>query len=302
MADVVHGIKRRMARPARRFGNFISSLAAFDTQKKIDEIPSVDKGVQILLAMQYRQLCHLGMPLPRFDEVEFRTFSQNGEDGILHYIFSLIGTTNKRCAEMCVEDGLQCNTANLIINHGWTGLLFDGDAEKIAFGREYYGRHPDTVIQPPTLVNAWIDRDNANALIASHGFEGELDLFSLDMDGVDYWILDSITCIRPRVIVLEFAGAWGPEVSVTIPYRSNFHRTLQDPQYCGASLAAFTKLAKRKGYRLVGCQRLGFNAFFIRDGVGEDLFPEITPRQAYARLNWTERDKRQVESYSWENV
>ena len=59
MADVVHGIKRRMARPARRFGNFISSLAAFDTQKKIDEIPSVDKGVQILLAMQYRQLCHL---------------------------------------------------------------------------------------------------------------------------------------------------------------------------------------------------------------------------------------------------
>ena len=122
------------------------------------------------------------------------------------------------------------------------------------------------------------------------------------MDGVDYWILDTITCIRPRVIVLEFAGAWGPDVSVTIPYRSNFHRTQQDPQYCGASLAAFTKLAKRKGYRLVGCQRLGFNAFFIQDGVGEDLFPEITPRQAYARLNWTERDIRQVERYPWENM
>lgn len=302
MPGIIHGVTRKVQRPANRIGNFMARLAAYDTQKKIDEITSVDKGMQILLSLKYREMRHLGMELPRFDEVEFRTFSQNGEDGILLYIFALIGTTNKRCVEMCVEDGIECNTANLIINHGWTGLLFDGDAEKIRFGREFYGRHLDTRFRPPTLVNAWIDRDNVNALIGEHGFAGEIDLLSLDMDGVDYWVLQAQSVVTPRVIVLEYSGGWGPDASVTVPYRRDFHRTEQDPQYCGASLMAYTKLLKERGYRLVGSQRYGFNAFFIRDGLGEDVLPERTPREVYARLAWSERDAQGLAKYTWQQV
>ena len=33
----------------------------------------------------------------------------------------------------------------------------------------------------------------------------------------------------------------------------------------GASLAAFVHLATRCGYLLVGCMRLGFNTFFVRE-------------------------------------
>ena len=46
-------------------------------------------------------------------------------------------------------------------------------------------------------------------------------------------------------------------------------------EYTGASLRAFTKLCKIKGYRLVGCESLGFNAFFVREGLAEGLLPEI---------------------------
>jgi len=60
---------------------------------------------------------------------------------------------------------------------------------------------------------------------------------------------------------------------VTIPYRPDFVADRAD--YAGASLPAFVKLGRKKGYRLVGCQRLCFNAFFLRHGVAEDLFPEI---------------------------
>ena len=49
-----------------------------------------------------------------------------------------------------------------------------------------------------------------------------------------------------------------------------------------ASLAAFVKLGRAKGYRLVGVQSLGFNAFFVRDGLGEDLLPERTPAECFA--------------------
>ena len=47
------------------------------------------------------------------------------------------------------------------------------------------------------------------------------------------------------------------------------------PNFAGASLRAFVKLGKRKGYRLAGVNRYGFNAFFVRDDVGPELLPEI---------------------------
>ncbi len=49
----------------------------------------------------------------------------------------------------------------------------------------------------------------------------------------------------------------------------------------GASLSAFVKLGREKGYRLVGCQSYGFNVFFLRSGVGEDIFPETSPADCF---------------------
>ena len=36
------------------------------------------------------------------------------------------------------------------------------------------------------------------------GFFGEIDLLSLDVDGMDYWIWKAIEAVTPRVVVLEF--------------------------------------------------------------------------------------------------
>ena len=82
---------------------------------------------QLQLISKWRSMLHSNEPLPSFGDVEFRAFSQNGEDGILLYIFSLIGTRNRTSVEICSGDGIQCNSANLLLNHGWTGLLVDGD-------------------------------------------------------------------------------------------------------------------------------------------------------------------------------
>src|ERR1700732_3306046 len=60
---------------------------------------SACQATQVLLRLQYRQLARLALPLPDLADVEFRCYSQNGEDGILLYLFSLIGTTNRRVVE-----------------------------------------------------------------------------------------------------------------------------------------------------------------------------------------------------------
>jgi hypothetical protein len=72
---------------------------------------NVDQGTQILLALKYQELARLGLPLPSFEEVAFRNFSRTGEDGILLYIFCLIGTVGKTCLEICAGDGIECNRA-----------------------------------------------------------------------------------------------------------------------------------------------------------------------------------------------
>jgi len=174
------------------------------------ETSRANRGTQIELALQYRYLRDRGLRCA-FDDVEFRNFSQNGEDGILWYIFSTIGTTNKKVVELCVGDGIQCNAANLIVNHGWDALLFDGDEGNIKRGTEFYKTSPDTFWMPPRMVHAWITSENVNALIRDWGVKGEIDLFSLDMDGVDYWIWKAIDCIEPRVVVLEYNWVWGPD-------------------------------------------------------------------------------------------
>ena len=53
------------------------------------------------------------------------------------------------------------------------------------------------------------------------------------------------------------------------------------PNFCGASLPAFVKLARKKGYRLVGCNRLGYNAFFVLNPLGERHLPEIDIRECF---------------------
>src|SRR5947209_6686059 len=80
------------------------------------------KVSQMLLSMKYKEWLAQKVALPPFEEIEFRTFSQHGEDGILLYIFSLLGTTNKECVELCGGYGFD-NTTNLIINHAWRGLF-----------------------------------------------------------------------------------------------------------------------------------------------------------------------------------
>ena len=244
----------------------------------------VDRGTQLLLAIKFRENFEKSHRLSDFDEIEFRNYSQNGEDGILCYIFSLIGTVNKRCVEICAGNGTQCNCANLIINHGWTGLLFDGNEGNIKDGQQYFKKHPDTFTYPPKLIHAWITAENVNDIIISNGTNGEIDLLSLDIDGVDYWIWNAIEAVYPRVVVAEIQAIWGCESSLTVPYRSDFKAEFVNGfgVYSGASLPAFVKLGKKKGYRLVGCQRYGFNAFFVRNDVGQDIFPEITAERCFS--------------------
>ena len=277
-----------------------------------EAVATATQGTQILLTMAYRERAERGAALPSFDDVEFKVYSQNGEDGILLHLFSLLGSPTKKAVEICAGGGIECNAANLIINRGWRGLLVDGDKIQIDRCRNFYLGGSNTSWYPPHIVEAWVTTDNVNELIQEHGFAGEIDLLSLDLDGIDYWIWKAIGCIQPRVIVAEYNWTWGPEASMTVPYDPEFALSPRgggswsDNIYFGASLNALVKLAREKGYRLVGCERWGFNAFFVRESIGEEYFPEISPFECFEspvmRMRWNPEFLNEHQSREWISV
>lgn len=262
----------------RQIKKTIKTIAVKFVYRILNKIGLINQSQisQIVLMNQYRQLASINK-LPNFQDTGFHVYSQTDEDGFLLFIFSLIGSTNKKVVEICAGSGLECNAANLIINHGWQGLLFDGDPDNIRIGKGVFSFLKTTSNKPPILVNAWITAENINDLITQHGFSNEIDLLSLDIDGIDYWIWKSINCIKPRVVILEYNTYWSPEESMTVPYDIEFKaKIINNAYYCGASLRAFVNLAKELGYRLVGSNTHQYNAFFTRNDIGTEIFPEVS--------------------------
>lgn len=212
-----------------------------------------------------------------FRNAEFKIYSKHGCDGILAYIFSKIGVKNHTFVEIGVEDGQECNTANLSRNYGWQGLMVDANKEWIRKAKNLYREYK------VKAVAGFVTAENINQLIQDNNIKGEIDLLSIDIDGNDFWIWKAIDVINPRVVVIEYNAAFGLR-PITVKYNPefNYQETYKEnPLYSGVSLAALSKLAKKKGYHLVACDTHGHDAFFVKKEVAKGKFAELSPEEAF---------------------
>lgn len=275
-----------------------------------DTQASLLQATQIGLALRYRELISSGGPLPDLRDVGFRVYSDCDEDGILLYLFALVGTGSRRLIDIGAAAHHASNTANLLLHRGWTGLLIDADGESVRAAQHYYGRQASTRAYPPRIVNSFVTAENINDLVGEHGQTGEVDLLSIDVDGMDYWLWRALEVVTPRVVVIEFQDILGWEHAVTVPYSPQFrardyavNRHLNN--YVGASLPAMAKVGRQKGYRLIGANLFGYNAFFVRQDLVPDLLPEVEPRSCLTHP-WNEYGIRvrypQVQDMEWVEV
>src|SRR3989344_7497964 len=94
-----------------------------------------------------------------FKNSEFKVYSKHGGDGIIAYIFSKIGVTNGTFVEIGVEDGRECNTANLSRNFGWQGLMIDASEKWINSARVFY---KDYKVK---AVHSFVTAENINEIL-----------------------------------------------------------------------------------------------------------------------------------------
>ena len=233
----------------------------------------VEPAVQALLRERFLDAANLPYP-ERLTARRFRLSSQNQEDGLTLALLNEVGASCHRFVE--IGSGLSGGNSGFLAREcGWSGLMVDGHADHMA----QVGRRFPTV----KAVAAWVTRENINDLITGNGCTGEVDLFSLDLDGNDYWIWEAMTACSPRIVILEYNSMFGPDRAVTIPYDPKFDRHRHHTAYYGASLTALTRLSARKGYRLVAVEPNGVNAFFLRNDLAPHV-PACDPARAYRLL------------------
>jgi hypothetical protein len=204
-----------------------------------------------------------------FSEIEFKVYSQWGEDGIIDWIVDKLPKISKNFLEIGTQDYKESNTRFLLINRNWNGYLIEADKDAInnIKSQRIYWRYN------LTAINEFITKDNINDVIKKNNIPKKLGLLSLDIDGVDYWILKKLSSLDPSIIICEYNSLFGQKKMVTVPYKKNFIRSIEHYSnlYYGASINAFIDLMKKKNYCLLGTNSAGNNAFFIK----KNLWPKV---------------------------
>jgi len=220
-----------------------------------------------------------------FSDYEFQVTSQWGEDGLIQHLINKIEIENPIFVEFGVERYVESNTRFLAANNNWAGLVIDGSKENI----QYIKNDPIYWQHNIKAECAFIDKENINSLIEKNGISGDIGLLSVDIDGNDYWVWDAINIVNPRIVICEYNSLWGANLPVSTPYNPQFVRSDShfSNLYYGASIKAFTELAKNKGYSLVGSNKAGNNIFFVRDDLVSNL-DVVAPENAWVQSQFSE--------------
>lgn len=199
--------------------------------------------------------------LKNLSDAEYKAFSQNGEDGIIDYLLHQLNINEPKFVEIGIGDYRESNTRLLFEIRNVNGLVIDAinDLKNKVLKNIKLWRNSLTVVEKK------IDSSNINETLKLYNFDEKLDLFSLDIDGIDYWIINELPENFAKIAVIEFNPNFGSVAKVTVPNIKGFDRTSYHySNLCfGASLAAIIQIMSKKNFIFIGTNQFRCNAFFV---------------------------------------
>jgi hypothetical protein len=237
------------------------------TDAQLDHNRSVSQSLKYLSSFSISD--RAAPPGPDLTPYEMRVYSQNGEDGVLLEILRRIGSDSRRFLEIGAQ-AAEANCIALAVLLGWEGTVVEADPARAEDFRRTHGVHKRVAVS-----ESFVTRDNVNEL--ANG--GPVDVFSLDIDGNDYWVWQALDRIAPRVVIVEYNAKLDPQRALVQPYDPRW--VWQGDDAFGASRGAMVQLGTAKGYRLVHAETAGVNLFFVRADVAGDHF--LSPDEVAVR-------------------
>ena len=223
-------------------------------------------------------------------DAEVKIYSQWGEDGILDFIFQRLEIPKPKVIELGAGNFSECNSRFLAENLNASVVAIDGREDLI-----------DTISKTDLPwkthilgIQTWVTPSNVNQLIEkAHHFMGGVDMLSLDLDGNDYWIINAADLTGIKVVVVEYNPLFGKLKALTVPEEDAFDRAKKHFSwlYYGANLKAFVNVLGDKGFKFIGTNRVGNNAFFVATHASR-LIPFSPDPNDDCYFDWRVRESR----------
>lgn len=198
----------------------------------------------------------------RPDTWELSAFSQNGEDGIIEHLLSLVRDPNRYFVEIGASDGLENNSSFLAFAQKYDGIMIEGDRFKSGNAKRFL----QSLNWSVKYLNLFVEPANVDVILREAAYQ-DPDFFSLDIDSNDFFVMEMLLKqgLRPKVVCVEYNSAFGPVAKRSINYTPGIHyETFHESQlYYGVSVAGWRASLERFGYRFVTVERHGVNAFFV---------------------------------------
>jgi len=197
----------------------------------------------------------------KLSDVDYKIFSQNGEDGILDYLIHQLNLEKPKFIEIGVGDYTEANTRFIFERCSPKGTIVDcieNLEDKVKKNLKLWKGELK-------IINKIVNSKNIIEIMQESNCSSDLDIFSLDIDGIDYWIIDKLPKNFSKIVVLEYNSTFGNEIEVTIPNIENFDRTKYHySNLCyGMSFQAAIKLMEKKNFYYIGTNLFNNNIFFI---------------------------------------
>ena len=199
--------------------------------------------------------------IKKLEQAYFKVFSQDNEDGIIQYLLKSFELETVKFVEIGTQDYSESNTRYIFETRRCEGLIIDPFPD--------LDKKIDSILRiwknKLSIHNEFINSENINKVLEKYSFEKNIDVFSIDIDGIDFWVLNSLPSKISKIFIIEYNPFFGAEKEISVPNIKNFEILKYDPTgICfGASLKAIIKLMNQKGYVFVGTNRLNVNSFFV---------------------------------------
>jgi len=175
-------------------------------------------------------------------------FSRFEEERILtkyiHQLFPLPSAQGRTAVDIGAGDGIRWSNTHALFLEGWNGLAIEADSKKFGKLKRTYRTYPkvSTCNEPATP-------DRIAPLLRSYKIEKGFEVLSLDIDGNDYWVLQSILEeFRPQLIVTEINEKIPPPLRFITKYDPEFQLR---HHFYGFSIMSLADLCRRCDYAIL---------------------------------------------------
>ncbi len=252
--------------------NFLSEIISRSNDRNIFAIGSSHFSV---MRQYYSEIKNLS-------DADYKVFSQTGEDGIIDYLLYSLNIKVPKFVEIGVGDYRESNTRYIFQKNCSKGLIVDKNKNL----KKKVSKIVKLWKGDLTIIETAITSENILHILNSNNFDNNLDVFSLDIDGIDYWILEVLPEKLSKILVLEYNPTFGPNLEITIPNLNDFDRKKYHYSHLcfGVSLKALVTLMNKKKYVFVGTNIACFNAFFVLESEVKKLslnLPDINDLTKY---------------------